>query len=326
MAWTATATEMVAEFRNRGGYRRSTAITDAIATSFLNAGIAEVHDLICKHNPDFLVTPDDLVTEADEPLVELPADFYKLRRLDLVEGSTVTKLRPFQFEEEGRIADGTIWDDGVSVGRPRFMLQAGNLRLAPPPSSVLALRLWYIPHATKLVTEATATLDLADHTVRVDTVVAAADSGEGGNDITLAFVADGTGAGTLSEGAYPALVFHYESGVTTVTDFESAVAASTYLDVETAGTGANLITATGDTFSAVNLAGGVTETVYDGVNGHEDLVYEHALRMAKARDRMDTMVHDQAIARLEKRLLSALESRDQSEPEYLADHGRGGGW
>jgi hypothetical protein len=217
---------MVAEFRNRGGYRRSTAITDAIATSFLNAGIAEVHDLICKHNPDFLVTSDDLVTEADEPLVELPADFYKLRRLDLVEGSTVTKLRPFQFEEEGRIADGTIWDDGVSMGRPRFMLQAGNLRLAPPPSSILALRLWYIPHATKLV---------------------------------------------LAE------------------------------DPE-------------------------DDTVYDGVNGHEDLVYEHALRMAKARDRMDTSVHDQAIARLEKRLLSALESRDQSEPEYLADHGRGGGW
>jgi hypothetical protein len=38
---------------------------------------------------------------------------------------------------------------------------------------------------------------------------------------------------------------------------------------------------------------------------------------------MDASAHDQEIARLEKRLLSALTARDQSEPEYLADHGRG---
>lgn len=221
MAWTATLTVMLAELMARAGLRRSATLTEAIRTSFINSGIAEVHDLIAKHNPDFLVTSSDVVTVSGTATVALPGTLYKLRRVDLIEGGVATRLRQFQIDEETYIAEGSAWDSGGTTGRYRYMLQAANIRLVPVPAGVDTLRLWFIPHAVKLV----------------------------------------TGADT-----------------------------------------------------------------YNGVNGHEDLVYEHALRLMKARDRMDTSVHDQAIARLEKRLLSALEARDQSEPEYLPDLRRGEMW
>ncbi len=218
MTWSSTLTQMLTELRARGGYRRSTSLTDAVLTPFLNSGIAEVHDLIVKHNPDFLVTSVDLTMTSGIATVALPSTFYKSRGVELVEGSNRTRLRQFQIEEETFIDEATAWDSGSGSSTPRYMLQAGNLRFVPVPSSAMTIRLWYLPHATKLSL---------------------------GSD------------------------------------------------------------------------------TYNGVNGHEDLVYEHALRLCKARDRLPTLEHDQAIGRLEKRLLYAMDARDQAEPEYLPDHGRG---
>jgi hypothetical protein len=221
MAWTVALSEMLLELRRRFGARRSTSLTDAVLTPFLNSGIAEVHHLIAEHNPDYLVVSADINTVAGTATVALPSTFYKARRLDLVEGTNATRLRRFEIDEETYLDESTIWDSGSSTGRPRWMPQAGNIRFVPVPTAIYTVRLWYIPHAVKLVSA-------------------------------------------------------------------------------------------GD--------------IYTGVNGHEDLVYEHALRLCKVKDRMPTQDHDLAIGRLEKRLLSALGSRDQSEPEYLPDLGRGAGW
>lgn len=210
---------MRTELLARAGLRRSATLTDAILTGWINSGIAEVHDLIARHNPDFLLKWKDVEAYADDATVTLPTDFYQLRRLDLVEGDVSTRLRPFQIDDELYLGEGEVWDPGRLGTRLRYMLQAGCVRLVPTPESTIVLRLWYVPHATKL-------------------------------------------------------------------------------------------SADGDK--------------YNGVNGHEDLVYEHALRLMKARESRDTSMHDQAIARLTKRLLAALGARNQSEPEYLADHSRGG--
>lgn len=219
MAWTTTLAQLRSTVRERGGYRRSTSLTDAILTGFINAGIAEVHEIIVKHNPDFLVKPTspDLTTTPSVEFVALPGDLFKLRRADLLSSGRAFRIMPYQIEEEPLLRDDDIlW--GLTAAPFRYLLQAGNLRLAPTPSTVETIRLWYIPHATRLVADA---------------------------------------------------------------------------------------------------------DVYDGVNGHEDLVIEHALLRAAERDRRPAADHQANIQRLEKRLLSALEGRDQIGPDYLVDHGRG---
>jgi hypothetical protein len=106
-----------------------------------------------------------------------------------------------------------------------------------------------------------ASLDLAPITAVIETVVQAANAGDAGNDITLALTADGTGVGTLDESAFPIIVFHYETAVTTVGDFEDAITASVNLQVKTAdGTPATVLTIVNDDFTATNLTNGTDDS------------------------------------------------------------------
>jgi hypothetical protein len=218
---TVALSEMLTELRARGGYRRSTSLTDSILTEFLNTGIDEVHDLVMRHAPDSLVTSADLTVTAGASTTELPPRFYKTRKVCLLEGTREVRLRAYDFDDETQMDEASIWDSGTTTGRPKYTLQAGSLRLTPATASAITIRLWYLPTAQEL--------DLA-------------------------------------------------------TD------------------------------------------EYEGTRGQISLVYEHALRLAKARDRMGTSTHDQAIAKLEKRLHFALDNRDTSEPEHLPDLGRSDRW
>lgn len=104
-----------------------------------------------------------------------------------------------------------------------------------------------------------AELDLDTVTGDVDTIIEATSAGAAGNAITIAFVADGTGAGSFTR-VGSAFTFHYQSGVTTVTNFETAVAALAGADdliaVKTPGTGSNTFDDPADTLAATPLAGG----------------------------------------------------------------------
>lgn len=103
-----------------------------------------------------------------------------------------------------------------------------------------------------------ASLALGGLTPHVDTVVQENTDGREGNATTIALVVDGTGVGHLDETAYPAIVFHFEPMVTTVADFEAALAASVHLHVLTPGTQVNVF-AVGDALAATHLAGGDAE-------------------------------------------------------------------
>ncbi len=111
-------------------------------------------------------------------------------------------------------------------------------------------RLW-----TSAIVPRAATLNLATKTTHVNTVIRAKIPGLGGNSFTIAFVADGSTVGSLTL-AGSAYTFHYATGVTTVTNFETAITASVNLEVKTAGTGANLLVSVVDAFTATHLAGG----------------------------------------------------------------------
>lgn len=88
-------------------------------------------------------------------------------------------------------------------------------------------------------------------TVNVDTMVRARQAVA----TSIQFVADGAGAGTLTDGA--AAVFHFQSGVTTVGNFEASLATSEYLSVYLAGTPAAVLVSPDDV-KTIALTGAVT--------------------------------------------------------------------
>lgn len=127
---------------------------------------------------------------------------------------------------------------------------------------------------------ARAELDLDITWGGLDTIVQANLAGTDGNAITITTVADGSGAGSFTRSG-TALTFHYETAVTTVANFETAVGALAGADdiigVKTTGTGATVLTAPGDTKGPVALAGGTD----DEVNFHStpDHLYARRLRL-----------------------------------------------
>lgn len=154
MAWTVTLSALRNEVRNRGGYRRSTALTNAVMDGFINYGVKEVHELVIKHNPKLVVKPTspDLTTVPGTATVALPTDFLKLFvKPLLVVGSSLLRLSEYDLDEEAFLQESAdLWGEA----KYRYMLQAGFLRLVPTPTVADTIRLWYLPHATKLVNDA----------------------------------------------------------------------------------------------------------------------------------------------------------------------------
>lgn len=103
-------------------------------------------------------------------------------------------------------------------------------------------------------------LDLSTKTTHCDTVIQAALPGAAptvpGDGLTIAFVqsAGAPAAGALTN-VGKAYTFTFKGGVTTVANFETAIAASADLAVKTPGTGANILAVTVDEFTATALAG-----------------------------------------------------------------------
>lgn len=149
MAWTATLVDLQNEIRNRGGYRRSTSLTNPILTGFINYGIKEVHELIVKHSPKLVLKPTspDLVTTPGTATVALPGDFLKLyARPQLL--PDLSWIDEYEIDEEPFLQESADLWGGAKY---RFLLQAGFVRLIPTPTVADTIRLWYLPHATKLV-------------------------------------------------------------------------------------------------------------------------------------------------------------------------------
>lgn len=101
-----------------------------------------------------------------------------------------------------------------------------------------------------------ATLDLADETAHVDTVLRAVAAGTTGNSITVELVDDAVlDSGTISEVGTNVRI-GFLAGATTVAMLEALLSQSSLLEVATNGTQGTVLDAS-DAFSAVALAGGV---------------------------------------------------------------------
>jgi hypothetical protein len=89
----------------------------------------------------------------------------------------------------------------------------------------------------------------------IDTVVEAIVAGAAGNGITVSSAADSGGGVIIEEPGGDLVHIRFDDGVSTVADIEAAIPASTLIQVQTPGTGANVPTGA-DVWGATNLGGG----------------------------------------------------------------------
>lgn len=146
-AWTLAALRK-AVLRRAGIKETGTAdLTAAILNEFVNEAIAELWDLLKRKADDRLVTSTTLSVTAGVATVALPATFYVLRKLEIVDGSAPSgyrQLRSVALDAKHRYSTITGKDY-------RYWQNAYNIELVPAPTTAETLRLYYIPVAPVLV-------------------------------------------------------------------------------------------------------------------------------------------------------------------------------
>ncbi len=142
--------ELKTRVRFRGGFENSRAITDTRLAELLNQELRHVWDLLIRHRSDPQVSMTTTATVVNDPLVVLPSNFYRLRQLEILDGTEYFPLAPVNLSEAWRFERGTTQPRGF---RYRVVLDSGNdrVRLAPTPTRVYTLRVWYYPTFADLV-------------------------------------------------------------------------------------------------------------------------------------------------------------------------------
>lgn len=133
----------------------STFISDSELTSLINSSAAELYDLLIGVYEDYKITSSAVSVVPNNDTYSLPANFYKLRGVDLVldaNGNAVT-LKPFVFGERNNYMFTPTWN---VVGLPylRYHILGDSIRFVPVPSTTQTVKLWFIPAITKLVLDA----------------------------------------------------------------------------------------------------------------------------------------------------------------------------
>ena len=105
-----------------------------------------------------------------------------------------------------------------------------------------------------------ADLDLSTVTTHDNGKIRAKNSGKGGDSISISYAKRTSGSGVTYSENGNAILVQYEDGVSTVADRENAIIAnSTLVEIESTGTGTNVLHHPADSFAYTHLAGGADE-------------------------------------------------------------------
>lgn len=144
----ATLLELRTQARQRADMVNSQFVSDSELNGYINGSAIELYDLFVRAYDDYFSTPVSFSITSGNTY-SLPADFYKIRGLDLVEstGSYLT-IMPYNFQERNR-RGRTV--DRLAGFQDRGYRAMGNLLYIEPSSQAPgSYRLWYIPRFTRL--------------------------------------------------------------------------------------------------------------------------------------------------------------------------------
>lgn len=144
MARPVTFGEMKLRARQRADQVNSTFIKEPELEQYINDSITELYDvLVQKFGSDYYIKDFEFQTVQGVRDYDLPADFYKLKGVDLIRGQQdrdVT-LKPFMFIERNK---RSLFDNF------RYRIVGSQISFLQPDTS-RSIRLWYVPISERLV-------------------------------------------------------------------------------------------------------------------------------------------------------------------------------
>jgi hypothetical protein len=164
-----TESALVTRVRQRADMESNLFVSDIEVQTYINAGIAELHDILIQtYGQDYYINSTTFTTSANVDSYNISTnigtDFYKLRGVDAqLNGQNYFTLRPFNFNERNLYQSWGSWSL-LGLTNVRYRMVGGNLVFTPIPSTNTSVRVWYIPTAQKFdsTTPATSTTTFDD--------------------------------------------------------------------------------------------------------------------------------------------------------------------
>lgn len=156
--WTDSPTfeDLILQVRERSDTVNSEFVSDDEIRRYLDQSMYELYDLLIqKYGNDYYISSHDITTDGtDGGEFDLPADFYKLRGVDLSLPAAGTNgwvtLRPFMFGERNRFVYPNTQVTFGLMGNLRYHIQGDKIRFTPTPAAGQTIRIWYVPQLSEV--------------------------------------------------------------------------------------------------------------------------------------------------------------------------------
>lgn len=147
----ATLEEIKLQCRERADMVQNQFISESELTSYVNNSLAELHDLlIAAYCEDYYMNEANYTTIPDQKEYALPADFYKLRGVDVNFSNQWTTVKRFNFNRRNEDQNAYAWN---LLGLPllEYRLVGSNIRFNRGPNDTSEFRIFYYPKSVVLV-------------------------------------------------------------------------------------------------------------------------------------------------------------------------------
>lgn len=141
-----TLAEIKTQVRQRADMVHSDFVSDSELTGYINLSYFELYDLLITAYGEnyFVAAPDTFNTVNGTAQYALPDDLYKLLGVDLrLSNGQFRTLKQFNFGDRNRRPLNNLV--GPYTEELRYRLNGSDLWLAPTPTSVQTIQVWYAP-------------------------------------------------------------------------------------------------------------------------------------------------------------------------------------
>lgn len=148
----ATLAQLRERVRQRADMVNSLFVSDSELNQYISDSYTELYDLLVLKFEDYYLEEYTASVASGASSIDLPTNFYKLRAVDFAEGdNSWTTLRPFNFMDRNNenVARGYYGSN-----YPRYRVMGNKLLLSPTECAPGNYKLWIVPRATALTTDA----------------------------------------------------------------------------------------------------------------------------------------------------------------------------
>lgn len=149
MAYTLAEIRTLA--KDRANMEDSDFIEDAIWNQFINASLAELHDLlVAVYADDYYLNEYSFTTVDGVKTYAVPSDFYKVRGVDAYLSGQWVDLHKYNFNKRNQdtTSNQLIFHGLTNL---RYRLMGANIMFSRIPDANTQCKLWYTPKSVVLV-------------------------------------------------------------------------------------------------------------------------------------------------------------------------------